>query len=185
MGGEEKALLCSLSPLSLILYGLEELQWDRGSGLCSPRVTSQVTWGNCLSSSGFSFFICKKGPLYKNLKVLWGQDGELVTVETLILLLNPVQVLGCSGVGEVLDFYSLVSSLWKWRSWIPRYLSFYLINVVSSLSSSLPNSTRWVFFFFLIENFKDVHERFHHPRTCAWDETCPLGSLGHKRQSLE
>lgn len=56
----------------------------------------------------------------------WGQDGDSVTVEIWILSLSPVWIMGCPGVGEVLDLYASVSSSWKWRGWIPRNLSLLL-----------------------------------------------------------
>lgn len=72
-------------------------------------------WGNCLSTLGFSILICKKRTLKgRFLKVspstnVWGRMA-FITGETLILVLNPVQVVGCPGRGHVLE--SVPWNLW-------------------------------------------------------------------------
>lgn len=122
---KEKSLPCLWSPLAVIPYGLEERQWDPWSALSSPSVTSQVTWAiNSVLWVSVSLYVGREHWTRRSFRFLpelrFGAGGSLRDSGNLDSISQPCTVVGCTEVEEVLEFYTSVSSLWKWKSWIQK-----------------------------------------------------------------
>ena len=96
---KEKSLPCLWSPLAVIPYGLEELQWDPWSAVSSPSVTSQVTWAiNSVLWVSVSLYVGREHWTRRSFRFLpdlrFGEGGSLSDSGNLDSIIQP-----CTGCG--------------------------------------------------------------------------------------